>query len=86
MHEEELNKIATKLDAISEAVTELRSMWPHMCRRLEHLENEVYGGNGRIGLANRVQTIYMLGVWATGALGTVVGGVVIWLLIGRFNM
>lgn len=78
-----LERLEKKLDVISEAVTELRSMWPHMCRRLEHLEHEVYGGNGKIGLSNRVQLMWVLGVWAVGVAGTILGGVVLWLLVGH---
>ena len=80
---DDITRLEKKVDAIAEAVTELRSMWPHICRRLEHLENEVYGGNGKIGLANRVQSMYVLGVWLAGISGTVVGGVVLWMIVGR---
>lgn len=80
---DDIARLEKKVDAIAEAVTELRSMWPHICRRLEHLENEVYGGNGKIGLANRVQSMYVLGVWLAGIGGTVVGGVVLWMIVGR---
>ena len=80
---DDITRLEKKVDAIAEAVTELRSMWPHICRRLEHLENEVYGGNGKIGLANRVQSMYVLAVWLAGIGGTVVGGVVLWMIIGR---
>jgi len=80
---DDITRLEKKVDAIAEAVTELRSMWPHICRRLEHLENEVYGGNGKIGLANRVQSMYVLGVWLAGIGGTVVGGVVLWMIVGR---
>lgn len=80
---DDITRLEKKVDAIAEAVTELRSMWPHICRRLEHLENEVYGGNGKIGLANRVQSMYVLGVWLAGIGGTVVGGLVLWLIAGR---
>ena len=80
---DDIARLEKKVDAIAEAVTELRSMWPHICHRLEHLENEVYGGNGKIGLANRVQSMYVLGVWLAGIGGTVVGGVVLWMIVGR---
>jgi hypothetical protein len=77
------SRIERKIDAMSEAVTELRSMWPHLCRRLDHLENEVYGGNGKIGLTNRVQTMYLLGIWLAGIAGTVAGGIVMWAILGK---
>lgn len=83
MDEAKLGRIEQKLDTIGEAVTELRSMWPHMCRRIEHLENELYGGNGRIGLTNRVQTMYLIGMWLAGVCGTVLGAVLLWMATGR---
>ncbi len=83
MHEDELNKIATKLDAISEAVTELRSMWPHLCRRIDKLEVEIYGNDGKVGLITRVQSLYVLGAWIGAACGTVIGGGIVYLLFGK---
>lgn len=80
---DDIRRLEQKLDAICEAVTELRSMWPHMCRRLEHLEHEIYGGNGKIGLANRVQSMYVLAVWLAGIGGTIVGGAVLWTILGK---
>lgn len=79
---DDLGRLEKKVDAISEAVSELRSMWPHLCRRVDHLEDEIYGGNGKIGLSTRVQTMYVLGVWLTGIAGSLIGGVVLWVIVG----
>jgi len=83
MDEDKLRRIETKLDAISEAVAELRSMWPHICRRIEKLEIEIYGNDGKVGLIGRVQSLYILGAWIGAACGTVIGGGIVYLLFGK---
>lgn len=83
MDEDKLRRIETKLDCISEALTELRSMWPHLCRRIDKLEVEIYGNDGKVGLLTRVQSLYVLGAWIGAACGTVIGGGIVYLLFGK---
>lgn len=80
---DDISRIEDKLDSIGEAVTELRSMWPHVCRRIDKLEHDIYG-NGHQGLIARVQTMYFIGAWVAAASGTIVGGAIMYALVGKF--
>jgi hypothetical protein len=83
MDEDKLRRIETKLDCISEAVTELRSMWPHLCRRIDKLETEIYGNDGKVGLIGKIQSIHVIAAWIGAACGTIIGGALLYLLIGK---
>lgn len=81
--DDRLEKIESKLDDIGEAVTELRSMWPHLCRRVDRLETEVFGNESRPGLISRVQLLYLVGSACLWLSGTLIGALAMWLTSSR---
>jgi len=80
---DDLTRLEEKIDKISSAVSELCAMWPHLCRRVDRLETEVFGNGSRPGLISRVQLLYLVGSACLWLSGTLIGALAMWLTSSR---